>query len=141
MSETDLFQRPPASAPAKPVNAGLLYALRLTIIAQAAGLVVAGSLAGQSVATDGAMAEPHVMAGMLVHLVGLLQIVFAVLVWRPGRGAGWPALASLALFVAGMGQHFTWEMLGAHLPNGIVMSGLATALLIWSWSPGASRRR
>ncbi|MGI5271411.1 hypothetical protein ACQEUU_19810 [Nonomuraea sp. CA-218870] len=141
MSDTDLFQRPPAETPARPVNGFLLYALRLAIIAQAAGLVVAGSLAGQSVATDGAMAEAHVMAGLLIHLAGLLQLVLAVLVWRPGRGAGWPALASLVLFAAGMGQHFTWELLGAHLPNGIVMAGLSTALLIWSWSPGASRRR
>ncbi|MFG1946977.1 hypothetical protein [Nonomuraea sp. NPDC048826] len=141
MSDTDLFRRPPAETPAKPVSSGLLYALRVSIIAHAAGLVVAGSLAGQSVATDGAMAESHVMAGLLVHLVGLVQIIIAVLVWRPGRGAGWPALASLVLFLAGMGQHFTWMMLGAHLPNGILMFGLTTALVIWSWSPGASRRR
>lgn len=140
MSSADLSQRQAPSV-VKPVNAGLLYALRLAIVAQAAGLVVAGSLAGQSVATDGALAETHVMSGMVLHLIGLVQIVLAVLVWRPGRGAGWPALASVVLFLAGMAQHFTWELLGTHLPNGILMFGLATALLIWSWSPGVSRRR
>ncbi|MEU4578559.1 hypothetical protein ACBI99_26915 [Nonomuraea sp. ATR24] len=123
------------------VSPGLLYALRVAVVAQAASLLVAASLAGQAVASDGAMAEAHVMAGLAVHLVALVQIVLAVLVWRPGRGAGWPALASVALFVVGMGQHFTWLWLGAHLPSGVVLFGLVTAMLLWSWSPTASRRR
>ncbi|MEW9550939.1 hypothetical protein [Nonomuraea sp. NPDC050783] len=129
---------PPATTGQVP--AGLLYALRVAVIAQAAALMVAASFAGQAVESE-AMAETHVMAGMVVHLVALVQIVLAVLVWRPGRGAGWPALASLVLFVLGMAQHFTWAVLGAHLPNGVLMSGLTVALLIWSWSPAAARRR
>ncbi|WP_336206508.1 hypothetical protein [Nonomuraea sp. LPB2021202275-12-8] len=131
----------PETAPARAVPAGLLYTLRVVIVAQAVALVVAASFAGQSVATDGAMGEAHVMAGMLVHLVALVQIVCAVLVWRPGRGAGWPALVSLGLFVVGMAQHFTWELLSAHLPNGVILFGLIVAMLVWAWSPGAARRR
>ncbi|MEU8106610.1 hypothetical protein AB0C18_23105 [Nonomuraea muscovyensis] len=124
------------------VPAGLLYGLRIAVVAHAAALVVAASLAGQAVqAGGGAMAESHVMAGMLSHLVAIAQVVLAVLVWRPGRGAGWPALAGVVLLIAEMGQHFTWAMLGAHLPNGVVMFGLTTAILVWAWSPGAARRR
>ncbi|MEU6723818.1 hypothetical protein ABZ917_08925 [Nonomuraea wenchangensis] len=136
MESTTVMNRPVAGQ----VSAGLLYALRVAIIAQAAALLVAASFAGQAVETE-SLAETHVMAGMVVHLIALVQIVLAVLVWRPGRGAGWPALASLALFVLGMAQHFTWAVLGAHLPNGVMLFGLVLALLIWSWSPAAARRR
>ncbi|GAA3261750.1 hypothetical protein [Nonomuraea helvata] len=119
---------------------GLLYGLRVAATAQAAALLVAASFAGQAVESD-SMVETHVMAGMVVHLVALVQIVLAVLVWRPGRGAGWPALASVALFVVGLAQHFTWLWLGAHLPNGVLLFGLIVAVLVWAWSPAASRRR
>ncbi|MEV4114349.1 hypothetical protein [Nonomuraea sp. NPDC049695] len=119
---------------------GLLYSLRVAATAQAAALLVAASFAGQAVESD-SMIETHVMAGMVVHLVALVQIVLAVLVWRPGRGAGWPALASVALLVVGLAQHFTWPWLGAHLPNGVLLFGLIVAVLVWAWSPAASRRR
>ncbi|GAA3153645.1 MULTISPECIES: hypothetical protein [Nonomuraea] len=122
------------------ISGGLLYGLRLAVTAQGVALVVAASFAGQAVETA-SMGESHVMAGMVVHLVALVQIVLAVLFWRPGRGAGWPALASVALFVVGLAQHVTWLWLGAHLPNGVILFGLITALLIWVWSPAAARRR
>lgn len=131
-----------APAPARKAPPGLLYGLRVVVVAHAAALVVAASLAGQAVqAGGGAMAESHVMAGMLSHLVAIVQVVIALLVWRPGRGAGWPALASVVLLAAEMAQHLTWESLGAHLPNGVVMFGLTTAVLVWAWSPGSARRR
>ncbi|MER6945166.1 hypothetical protein ABT294_14170 [Nonomuraea sp. NPDC000554] len=127
--------------PGRQVPAGLLYGLRVVVVAQAVALLVAASLAGQAVQAGGALIESHVMAGLVVHLVALVQIVLAVLVWRPGRGAGWPALASVALFVVGLAQHVTWLWLGAHLPNGVALCGLITAVLIWAWSPRAARRR
>ncbi|MFI7640122.1 hypothetical protein [Nonomuraea sp. NPDC049400] len=136
MPET-MLQPPRTAARLSP---GLLYSLRVVVTAQAAALLVAASFAGQAV-ESASMAETHVMAGMVVHLVALVQIVLAVLVWRPGRGAGWPALASVALFVVGLAQHFTWLWLGAHLPNGVLLFGLIVAVLIWAWSPAAARRR
>ncbi len=103
--------------------------------------MVAASYAGQAVNGGAELAETHVMVGMVVHLIALLQIIAAVLVWRPGRGAGWPALASLVLFLVGMGQHFSWEMLGTHVPSGLVLFGLTVAVLVWAWSPRAAVRR
>ncbi|MGW0811331.1 hypothetical protein [Nonomuraea sp. NPDC002799] len=140
MSEAVATSRPAAKTGGQ-VSAGLLYALRVAVVAQAAALLVAASFAGQAVESGEAATETHVMAGMVVHLVALVQIVLAVLVWRPGRGAGWPALASVALFVVGAAQHVTWSWLGAHLPNGVVLFGLIVAVLIWVWSPAAARRR
>ncbi|MEU3168068.1 hypothetical protein [Streptosporangium sp. NPDC006930] len=123
------------------VSTGLLYGVRVLVVAQAAGLVVAASFAGQAVQGGGELGETHVMAGMVVHLIALLQIVAAVLVWRPGRGAGWPALASLGLFLIGMGQHFSSDALGTHVPSGLALFGLTVAVLIWAWSPRAAERR
>ncbi|MEU6717214.1 hypothetical protein ABZ897_37615 [Nonomuraea sp. NPDC046802] len=137
MSETLTSPRAPRTGDQVP--SGLLYALRVAVVAQAAALLVAASLAGQAVAAGDA--ESHVMAGMVVHLVALVQIVLAVLVWRPGRGAGWPALACVALFVVGLAQHFTWLWLGTHVPTGVILFGLIVAVLIWAWSPKAARRR
>ncbi|MFF5207756.1 hypothetical protein [Streptosporangium sp. NPDC000396] len=131
----------PPTAQGRPVSAGLLYGLRILVTAQAVGLVVAAAFAGRAVQGGGDLAETHVMAGMVVHLIALLQIVAAVLVWRPGRGAGWPALASLGLLLIGMGQHFSWEMLGTHVPSGLILFGLTVAVLIWAWSPRAAVRR
>ncbi|MEV4244630.1 hypothetical protein AB0J63_14590 [Streptosporangium canum] len=132
---------PPSTAQGRPVSAGLLYGLRILVTAQAVALVVAASFAGQAVQGGEDLAETHVMVGMVVHLIALLQIVAAVLVWRPGRGAGWPALASLGLLLVGMGQHFSWEMLGTHVPSGLALFGLTVAVLIWAWSPRAAVRR
>ncbi|WP_031164593.1 hypothetical protein [Streptosporangium roseum] len=132
---------PPSTAQGRRVSAGLLYGLRILVTAQAVALVVAASFAGQAVQGGEDLAETHVMVGMVVHLIALLQIVAAVLVWRPGRGAGWPALASLGLLLIGMGQHFSWEMLGTHVPSGLALFGLTVAVLIWAWSPRAAVRR
>ncbi|NRQ39534.1 hypothetical protein HII36_48060 [Nonomuraea sp. NN258] len=123
------------------VSSGLLYSLRIVIIAHAVSLLVAASMAGQSVATNHSTIEAHLLVALVVHILALVQIVLAVLVWRPGRGAGWPALASLGLFLVGAAQHFTWIWLGAHVPNGVALFGLIIAVLVWSWSPGAARRR
>ncbi|WP_214415673.1 hypothetical protein [Sphaerisporangium fuscum] len=128
-----------ASQPRRQVSPGPLWTLRVLVSAQAVGLVVAASFAGQGVKGGEALAETHVMVGMVVHLIALFQIVAAVLVWRPGRGAGWPAVASLGLFLVGLGQHFTSEVLGAHVPTGLTLFGLVVAVLIWAWSPIASR--
>ncbi|GAA2669239.1 hypothetical protein [Nonomuraea recticatena] len=132
-----------------PVSSGLLYTLRVLVLAHAVSLLVAAMFAGQAlvftdtgIVADLGVAETHVMIGMVSHLIGLLQIVAAVLYWRPGRGAGWPALASLALFVLGIAQHFLLAIgLGAHVPNGVLMFGLLALTTVWAWSPSASRRR
>ncbi|GAB2924519.1 hypothetical protein ACFMQL_31205 [Nonomuraea fastidiosa] len=121
------------------ISAGLLYGLRLAVTAQAAALLVAAAFAGQA-AGNAAMAEAHIMAGMVVHVVAFVQIVLAVLFWRPGGGAGGPALGSIALFAVGLAQHVTLPV--AHPPSGVILLVLILALLFWVWlSPSATWRR
>lgn len=137
-------------AAARPVAGGLLYTLRVLILIHGVTLLVAASMAGRALtydsefvlSVDQAAAEPHVMVGMVAHLVGLVQLIAAILYWRPGRGAGWPALASLGLFLLGIAQHFVLGIgLNVHVPNGVLLFGLILVLLVWSWSPRATVRR
>lgn len=132
------------------VAAGLVYTLRIMVTAHAVAIIVAASFAGQAlvyddtftIVTDGARAETHVMIGLVAHLIGLLQLVAALLLWRPGRGAGWPVLASLGLLLLGIAQHFLLAIgLGAHVPNGVALFGLTVIMLVWVWSPRAAMRR
>ncbi|RJL20854.1 hypothetical protein D5H75_38920 [Bailinhaonella thermotolerans] len=122
---------PPAAA--RPVSRGLLITFRVLVTAQALGLVVAAMYAGQSLDGAKAMGETHVMAGMLVHLIALVQTIVGVLLWKPGRGPGWVSLASLGLFLVGMARHFTWDTKALHLPNGVILLALTTALLTWAY--------
>ncbi|MEV7010899.1 hypothetical protein [Streptosporangium sp. NPDC051022] len=131
----------PSAAPGRAVSGGLLYGLRVLVTAQLVGLLVAASFAGQAVRGGAVPAETHVMVGTVVHLIALLQSAAALLVWRPGRGAGWPAAASLGLLLGGLGQHFGPEPPSLHVAGGLVLSGLTAALLIWAWSPRAAVRR
>jgi hypothetical protein len=74
----------------------------------------------------------HATNGMLlVPLLALVEVVLAILVWRPGRGPGWIALASVGLLLAifiqiGMGQT---SQLAVHVPLGVAILGLIGALL------------
>jgi hypothetical protein len=68
---------------------------------------------------------------VLLPLLALVQAVLAVLVWRPGRGPSWPAIASVGLLVAillqiAMGQA---SQLAVHVPLGVAIFGLVGALL------------
>ena len=137
MQET-VAPTPPGS---RPVSSGLLYGLRVAVVAQAAAIVVAASFAGQGLQSGGALVETHVMVGMVAVLIAVIQIVVAVLYWRPGGGRGWPALASVGLLLVGAGQPFSAEAFGIHLPSGVTLFGLTVALLVWAWSPGATRSR
>lgn len=84
---------------------------------------------------SGGDAALHGMGANAVHLLGLVQLVVAVLLWRPGRGAGWPAVVSAVVLLLG----FVQSMLGgtgavaAHVPLGMGLFGLSVWLLVWAW--------
>ncbi|MBF8193738.1 hypothetical protein ITP53_50290 [Nonomuraea sp. K274] len=98
----------------------------LSVLAQA---VTAGQL------MSGGDASLHGLGAGAVHGLGLVQLIAAVLLWRPGRGAGWPVPVSLAVLLLG----FVQSMLGgsgamaAHVPVGMTLFGLSVWLLAWSW--------
>jgi hypothetical protein len=103
----------------------VLWLLAVSVLAQAifAGLFLDG---------HDTWRDWHATNGMvLLPLLALVQVVLAVLVRRPGRGPGWPAIASLGLLVAillqiAMGQA---GQLAVHVPLGVAIVGLVSALL------------
>ena len=70
--------------------------LRAVVLLHAALILARAGFAGQSLAGDAAWVRVHELNAGIIHLVAFVQLVVAILVWRPGRGPGWPALASLA---------------------------------------------
>lgn len=83
--------------------------------------------------------QVHGIIGSALPAVGLLQIVTAVLLWRPGGGPLWPLQISSVLFLA---EGFQVVMgytgaLGMHLPLGVAIVAGTVAMFIWSlvWRP------
>jgi len=76
----------------------------------------------------------HEVGGELVHLTCFVQVVVTILFWRPGRGPGWPALATLGLVVAegaqiGFGEQ---HVLAVHVPLGVAIVGSVVAFFVWA---------
>jgi hypothetical protein len=106
--------------------------LRVIVLLHAALVLAQAAFAGQFIAGDAAWVRVHEANAGIIHLVALVQLVVAVLVWRPGRGPGWPALASLALLLAEefqMGFGYA-RMLGLHVPLGVAIFGLTVAMAV-----------
>ncbi|TDD17118.1 hypothetical protein [Nonomuraea diastatica] len=114
-------------------GSGYMTAFKVVAILNAASVLAQGVTAGQLM--SGAGAGLHGQGSLVVHVLGLVQLIVAVLVWRPGRGAGWPALASLAILLLG----FVQSMLGGsgavttHVPLAMGLFGLSVWLVVWSW--------
>lgn len=114
-------------------GSGYVTAFKAVALLNALAVLVQAMTAGQLMSGGGAGA--HGMGALAVHVLGLALVVAAVLMWRPGRGAGRPALVALAVLVLG----FVQSMLGgsgavaAHVPLGMGLFGLSVWLLVWSW--------
>jgi hypothetical protein len=106
--------------------------LRVVVLLHAALILAQAAFAGQFLAGDGAWVRVHEANAGIIQMVALFQLVLAILVWRPGRGPGWPALASLVLLLAEelqMGFGYA-RILGLHVPLGVAIFGGTIALLV-----------
>lgn len=117
--------------------------LRAVVLLHAALILAQAAFAGQFLAGDPAWVRVHELNGGIIHLVAFVQLVVAILVWRPGRGPGWPALASLALLLAeelqlGFGYA---RMLALHVPLGVAIFSLTVATLVGTCRLTASATR
>jgi hypothetical protein len=116
--------------------------LRAVVLVHAAMVLVQAAFAGRWLAGDAAGLRLHETNAGLIELVAALQLGLAVAVWRPGRGPGWPAVASLALLVAesvqmGLGYE---GRLAVHVPLGVAIFGLTVALALGTWRLGRPAR-
>lgn len=120
-----------------------LWPLRLLVFTVTVLLILQPVLAGLFVTGDVGMLRMHSTIAGFVTLGLFLQMIAAILLWRPGRGAAWPIWASLALVVLSEAQQAAGyaRAVALHIPLGVLLFGFAVALLIGTWSPKAARRR
>ena len=109
--------------------------LRAVVLAHAALVLAQAAFAGRYLSGDAAGLRLHERNAELIVTLALVQLILAVLVWRPGRGPAWPALASLALWLAEVAQMSLGygRLLGVHVPLGVAIFGLTVALAIGTW--------
>ncbi|MEV1177615.1 hypothetical protein [Nonomuraea sp. NPDC049784] len=114
-------------------GSGYVTAFKAVVVLNTLSVLVQAVTAGQLMSGGGATA--HGTGALAVHVLGLAQLVTAVLLWRPGRGAGWPALVSLAVLLLGFAQSALGGsgVLAVHVPLAMALFGLSVWLLVWAW--------
>ncbi|WP_157546415.1 hypothetical protein [Microtetraspora fusca] len=136
-----------ADRPARAVRAGapgwIVWWLRIAATAHLAGVLGQAALAGLFVTGDVDMLTLHRDNGGFTHALLYLQLVAAILLWRPGRGPRGPAWASAALVVLetaqiGLGQS---RVLAGHFPLGMTIFGGSAVLAVWTWRSLRPRAR
>lgn len=118
-----------------------LAALRVLIILNGLAILAQALFAGMFIGGDAAMRNVHGMGAFAVLILGVVQLVVAVLYWRPWRGSGFPALASLVLVLAAVVQSITGGsgVTAVHVPLGMLMFGLVIWLVVWALLPARQR--
>ena len=127
----------PARAPAPPPHPRLRatrWAFFAVVLVHTAVVGAQPVLAGSYFAGDVDAIAAHGLLGSLMPLFGMVQLVAAVLLLRPGRGPWWPVPATLALFLAegiqvGMGHS---RVLAVHVPLGVGVVSALVALSLWA---------
>lgn len=114
-------------------------ALRVLIMLTGLAILAQALFAGMFLGGDSGMREVHGTGSMVVLALGVIQLIVAVLYWRPWRGSGFPALASLVLVVAVVVQSMTGGagVTSVHVPLGMLMFGLAVWLAMWTLRPAS----
>jgi hypothetical protein len=94
-------------------------------------IFVQASFAGQFLGGSGNALERHELLGSALATIAILQLIAAILVWRPGRRSALPILLTFIEFVLVVFQ-ITWgyeRELALHVPNALVILTLQFFLL------------
>ncbi|MBG0826681.1 hypothetical protein HS041_02690 [Planomonospora sp. ID67723] len=108
--------------------------LRTAIVLQAVAFLVQAITAGLLLSSpDGRML--HGISAVAAVLTGLLHLVAAILVWRPGGGRPGPIASASALLVLTLVQMVLGmaHMKALHVPVGVVMFGVSVMRLTQVW--------
>lgn len=137
---------PPAphrSVPAGRVPGWAAWPFRVLVLLNAVLVFFQPVTAGLFVTGEVGMLGMHSAGHIFISLALMLQIVAAILVWRPGRGPSWPIWTTVGMFfLVGMQAGFGYaRMLSLHIPLGVLTFGLAVAMLIAAWSRRLRVRR
>jgi hypothetical protein len=144
MTTTLTAPAPDRTSPAPtPIPRVTLWLLRAALTVQAAAAVAQPVLAGRYLSGDFDALAIHGGVAGVVLLTTIAAFAAAVLYWLASRGAGWPALALVALFVAVVTQIAVGALriLAIHIPLGVTVVAIAVVLAVWSFRPAARRTR
>ncbi|MBO0829537.1 MAG: hypothetical protein J2P24_17320 [Streptosporangiales bacterium] len=113
----------------------MLGVLRVGVTLELAAILLQAVTAGGLLDHVAAEKTLHGTGALVVNVLGLLMLVGAILVWRPGRGPGWPAIVSAVIFAGGFAQEAFGEsrMLSLHVPFGMTLMALTTWVFVWAW--------
>ncbi|MDX6262785.1 MAG: hypothetical protein QOH84_4473 [Kribbellaceae bacterium] len=116
-----------------------LWMLRLTLLLHAVLVAAQPILAGYFLAGDVDAMAWHGPIGSSLFLVAMIQLVAAVLYWRPGRGRLWPAFVTLGLIVAELTQLiFGYQQnFAVHVPLGTAIVITVLWMTVWSFRSSA----
>ncbi|MFI5711850.1 hypothetical protein [Kribbella sp. NPDC051620] len=83
----------------------------------------------------------HGPIGSSLFLIAFIQLVAAILYWRPGRGRLWPALVTIGLIVAELTQVvFGYQQnFAVHVPLGTAIVITVLWMTVWSFRSTARR--
>ncbi|GAA4978886.1 hypothetical protein GCM10023205_54010 [Yinghuangia aomiensis] len=111
--------------------------LRAAVTVHAALALWQTVLAGRFLSGNYDALDLHAANAMAIAGTGLVQLVTAILLWRPGRGPWWPMTASLALVAAEVGEMRLGyaRALAIHIPLGTTIVAAVLMLMVWSWKP------
>ncbi|MFD8724636.1 hypothetical protein ACFV2H_43435 [Streptomyces sp. NPDC059629] len=138
---------PPVQAPPPPANDGrppvrrwALMLFRTVVTCEAVLALGQAVLAGSFLSGHYAALDLHALNASATGLTAVAQTAAALLLWRPGGGPGWPALASVALFGAEAGQIAMGygRVLAVHVPLGVAIIACTFLMLVRAWRPAAA---
>ncbi|TCC58613.1 hypothetical protein E0H73_25135 [Kribbella pittospori] len=120
-----------------------LWALRITLLLHAALAIGQPIFAGYFLSGDVDAINTHAAIGGTIWMVAMIQIVVAILYWRPGGGRFWPTWLTALLFFAefaqaifGYQQNFSF-----HVPLGTAIVISIVWMAVWSFRPTARLSR
>jgi hypothetical protein len=127
--------QPPARAPR-----ASLWVLRVVAVLVTLLVLLQPLFAGLYLSGSYDMLRGHEVNALVLSLVGLGQLVAAIVFWAR-RGRGWPALLALVLVVAEQVQTgFGYaRLLGVHIPLGVAI--VVGQVLLTAWLLGRRARR
>jgi hypothetical protein len=122
-----------------------LWLFRVVVSVEAVLAMGQAVLAGGFLAGHYGMLDLHAANAAATAVTAVVLTVVAVVMWRPGGGAGWPAVACGALFaVEGVQMGLGYgRVLLVHVPLGVSIIVCITLLLVWAWRtpPGGGKNQ
>ncbi|TDQ47595.1 hypothetical protein [Actinorugispora endophytica] len=139
-----MSQAATAAPPSTGSTSAALWGLRAAALAHVAVLTLEFVTAGQLMSQNFAAMSAHSTGALVLHVAAGLQLVAAVLLWRPGRGSPLPMVLSAAAFALGFAQAYfgSHGMLGLHVPAALALVVLVVWVLALAWTrQGPARSR